>query len=123
MDPKAEILQLSRKAIDGCFVKVDDDSPPIVSCARHKALAIDAALEALAENEEAALMWLESTRDAAIAAGRHAEELAPVFGSRAGEVRSTAAAKRAALQAEAIAADIALECALDTTAALIKVRL
>lgn len=128
MDPKARLLEASRATIDGCFAKpvrpADDDSesPPIVACARHKALAIEAELEALAVNEEAALKQLEVTLDAVFAAGWPADTVAPLFAARAADVRTCATAKRAALQAEAVTADVALEFALNAVAEMVEVR-
>lgn len=126
MDPAAlreQITAASRAGVVGCSVTraEGDESPPIVLCARHKALAIHAELDVLAVHEEVALAQLEASRDVAAAAGRPNEEITPLFEARVAEVRSEAAAKRVALQSEAVAVDAALECALAAVAALTEV--
>lgn len=126
MDPsvRTRIVELLRTAVVGCFARAPegDESPPIVLCARHKAVAIEAELAALAGNEEAVLAQLEANRHAAIASGRFEQELSTVFDAGAAELRAAAATKRVALQTEAVAVDAALEDALAAVAALTEVR-
>ena len=93
---RSKLLEASRAGVTGCSARgpEGDNSPPIAVCARHKALAIDAELEALACNEESLLIQLDAACDAAIAT---AELLADQARSVAAEVRATTATKRAAL--------------------------
>lgn len=119
--PRGRVIELTRKGVDGCFV-TEHDTSPIVACARHKALAIDAALCALATNEEAALSQIETTRNVAIAVGHPEKMFASAYEARVAEVRAAAATKRVALQTDAVAADAALEGALAAVAALSEVR-
>jgi len=79
---------------------------PLVACARHKALAVQAELEALAGNTEAAQTQLQATRDAFIA------QVAATYTALSTKVQAACAAKRAALEAEAVDADAALGEAL-----------
>lgn len=123
MDPvilRAEVESSSRAIVEGCFARAaaGDESPPIIVCARHKAAAISAGIEHLEANVTASLSQLTARRDAAIAAGRAAEDLDPVFESRAAEVRDAATKKRVALEAEAVSADSALERAIAAVADL-----
>lgn len=121
----AALSEALRAGVAGCHARASegDDAPPIVLCARHKALVVDAELNALAVNEEATLVHLEVTRVAAIAAGRLERHVAQLFETRTTEVRAAAATKRVALQMEAVAVDAALEGALAAVAALIEVRI
>lgn len=111
---RAQLVAASHEFVTGCFVRSPegDDSPPIIACARHKALAVHAELEVLAGNEEATLTQLAGVREAAIAAGYPPESVDSVFEARVSEVPTVAAAKRAALQTEAVIVDAALEGAL-----------
>lgn len=117
---RAKLLEASRNHVIGCFARVIDGdcTPPLVVCARHKAQAIYAELEALAVNEEDVDQQLATIRDAAIDIGHAAEAVAPLYEARCAEVRSAAARKRAALQTEAVSADAALDDAIAAIAAL-----
>lgn len=120
---RVRLVELARASVDACSARAPegDESPPLVLCARHKALAVDAELGALAANEEAVLTQLEATRDVEIAAGRPADEVAAGFAARVSEVYAAAAAKRVALETAAVTADAALENALAVVAALTEV--
>lgn len=119
---RAQLVELSRAGVDGCFAREPEWMAPVVVCARHKARAVDAELATLTGNEEVALLQLEATRDAAISAGRSAAEVAPLFDARIAEVRAAAAIKRNALQQAAVTADVALEEAQAAITALTEVR-
>lgn len=90
-------------------------------CARHKALAAQAELDALDANEVAALEKLDSSRDSCLAAGHPLDEVSPAYDSLRQRLESSAQTKRVALQAEAVAADAALEAALRAILAIIQV--
>lgn len=126
MDPaslRAHIVAVSRATVSDCFVRGPVEFAPIVACARHKALAVDAELEALEASEGAVLAQTETIRDAAIAAGCLPEEVAAQFEACVANIMTTVATKRVALQTEAVAADAALESALAAVAALTEVRI
>jgi hypothetical protein len=123
MDPaslRVRLVEVSRAIVNDCSVRGPD--APIVACARHKALAVDAELEALVANESAVLSQIETIRDAAIASGCLPEEVAAQFETCSDGIIAAVATKRVALQTEAVVADSALEGALAAVAALIEVR-
>lgn len=80
--------------------------PPLVACAKHKAAAVLAELDALDGNELGALDRVAAT---------NADADRAIYETRLAEVRVTAASRRAALQSEAVAADSALEKAIAAT--------
>lgn len=109
--------------VDGCYTDPEPSVPPLVACARHKAVARAAALDLLVNHEAVAQQRLESNRDAAVAeAEAFIAEIRAAFDARSAELRRVADSKRAGLQAEAVAVDAALENAQAVTAALLQVR-
>lgn len=102
--------------------------PPLVEFARHGATTLQARLDALAVNVEAALAQLET--NAALAAavksgalgGVYLAEVQAAYSTGVDTVHAAAAVKRAGLEAELVAADAALGEAIDATAALAEVR-
>lgn len=132
MDPadlRAHIGGLCLAGVPGCFAKrpEGDETPPIVVCARHKALAIDAALDVLAAHEEACLeelqCQLEAVRGGVVAASIASHMCSERLSKALEDVRAAAAVKRAALQTEAVAVDAVLEGAIAAVAALAEVRM
>lgn len=99
---RARIREAMSARLDGC--SAHDGGAPLIACARHKAAAISAELEALSANEAAVLEDLRS----------HRHLLGAAFETRLAEVHNAAATKRVALQTEAVAADAALERACST---------
>lgn len=103
---------------------------PIIECARLRVLAAQAGLDALATNEEAALVQLETNRDAALSvlhAGVLADvepaEVLAIHAAGVDAVHAAAASKRSALETELVAADAALSEVIDAVASLSEVRL
>lgn len=87
----------------------------LVGCARRKALAVRAELDALAANVDACEEQLEGNGEAAIAAIRD------LVKTGMDSLHAAASTKRAGLQTELAAADAALEAAARTTSALAEV--
>ena len=88
---------------------------PLADCARHKAQAAQAALDALHASLEYILVQLESSRDAILL------EVQSSYASVASEARAAFEAKRSSLEAEIVKADEALEGALFIGASLTEV--
>ena len=127
-------------AIKGCFVKAASaatltcstnasastipQSPgdiaqasPLVSCARHKAVATQQELEALAGSIEAARLQLQANRDALVASAHESYE------TQLAALMSVGVARQMALQSEIVAADKALEASIEATSAASEVHL
>lgn len=121
---RQSVIDATRASVVGCFVELPagDKISPLVACARHKALAVDAELEALAANEEAAILMLDAQYDAVLIAGRLSDLVSCTYAARIAEVRTAAAVKRVSLQTDAVAADSALDGALGIFDALTEVR-
>lgn len=119
---RASLARAADVRIDGCYTAPAPGVPPLVACARHKAVAVAAALDDLAAQEAATLQRLESNRDVAVAeAEAFIAEVRATFDARSAELRCKADVKRAGLQTEAVAVDTALENAQAVTAALLEV--
>ena len=119
---RASLARAANAGVDGCYTAAAPGLAPLVACARHKAVAVAAALDALAAHEAAALQRLECYRDAAVAeAEAFIADVRTAFDARFAELRCKADVKRAGLQTEAVAVDIALENAQAVTAALLEV--
>lgn len=104
-------------------------TPPLVDCARRRALVIQTELDALATNTEVAFNQLEENRDAALAALEcgtmavvGAQAVLAAFSTGVDAVQASSTLKRVALEAELVAADAALGIAMDTTTTLAEVR-
>ena len=96
-------------------LRMKSAAAPIVSCARHKARAVEAALAELAVNETRALAQL---------ARRHADLIAEaqkVYDECAAEIRAEAAARCTALNAARSVAESALHGATEVVEGLLKV--
>lgn len=120
---RKRLRQVARADVRACSAaQSDHEQCPLVACGRHKSRAVLAELDLLAGNEEAALLQLERTRDAAVAAGHPADEVERLFDCRVAEVRDAAASKRAALEKEATLVDDVLEKAAAAVEALHEVR-
>lgn len=89
---------------------------PLVECARHRALASQAELDALAANLEATQAQLEKNRDAALAM------IEEGFRDIVAAARAAATAKRALLETELVGTDAVLSEALRTAADVAEVR-
>ena len=82
---------------------------PLVACARHKAVAVQTTIEELDGNMEATKIQIEDALHAVVATA-HAYSSTLLAG-----LHATYSTRRAALETEAVAADKALENAIDVT--------
>ena len=139
--PRERLLWVARRPVEGCRAPASSyyswaailpgsdpcvgestaQDAPLVVCARHKAIAAQAELDALDGNEVAALEKLDSFRDSCLAAGHQCDEVSLAYDSLRRRLESSAQTKRVALQVEVVAADAALEAALAAILAIIQV--
>lgn len=106
------------------------EGSPLVESCRRKVLAIQAGLDALTANAEAALIQLGANRDAGLEllsqtgdiADGDAASVAAVYAAGVEAVHAAAATKRAGLETELVDADAALSEAIEATTALSEVR-
>ena len=132
---RSRIIDAARAPVDGCWAissnpslqldgfAVDPPVAPLIACARHKACAIQVELEALDMHEAETLAQVDASRMAAQEKGHPPDDLDVFASSLASVVTTAAAARRSALQTEAVAADMALENAITAVSALEEVRL
>ena len=123
--PRAVILRAKLREATQARIEECRDPPatsgggvaasPLVVCASHKAAAARDALEALAESERKALRQIAVNRAALEALAKSS------FDTLSERIRTAAASKRAALQAEAASAEAALEVAVSETGVLLRV--
>ena len=136
-DLRAALASASRQAVDGCRISnkaqqpsevggvaqgggsasSSSSNPPVVECARHKAVALQREIETLKDNEESTLRDWDARRDAVIMATHN------YFDAGRVDITTTAAARLAALEAEAVAADSALEKSIRVTRGLDELRI
>lgn len=135
-DLRARLHAAVFSPVAGCFAEARESGPvnradhhhvlqsrsPLVACGRHKAVDIAAEIHALAGHEEAALTRLAAARDSALREGVvETPDVLQSYDALEAEVLTAAAVKRAALETEAIAADIAIELAIAVCASLTEV--
>ena len=121
---RSRLAEVACARISGCYAEAAtadsasrDISRPLVACARHKAQAVEAALDELRTNVEFVTSQLESTREAVIA------EVQSTFASFSSDVRAIFETKRSSLEAELVKADEAFEGAVFIGASLAEVRI
>ena len=90
-------------------------APPLVNCARHKAVAYHQELDSLEGRIEAAKLQLQANRDTLIASAQK------VYDSQLEKLLIAGAATQVALQAKVAAADKALDASLEATSAATEV--
>ena len=136
-DLRAALASASRQAVDECRISdmahqpsevggvaqgrgsasSSSSNPPVVECARHKAVALQREIETLKDNTESTLREWDARRDAVIMAAHN------YFDAGRMDITTTAAARRAALETEAVAADCVLEKSIRVTRGLDEVRI
>lgn len=110
-------------------VQAATQASPFVERSRSRVIAVQVALDTLLANEVAALVQLEANRDAVLVAlsvgavaGVEALAVEAAFVSGVDAVYAAATGKRVGLETELVAADAALDEAIDATAAILEVR-
>ena len=116
-EPSPDAVHLGGVAQGGGSASSSSSNPPVVACARHKAVALQREIETLEENTESTLREWDARRDAVILAARN------YFDAGRRDITTTAAARLAALEAEAVAADCVLEKSIRVTRGLDEVRI
>ena len=120
---RARLRIAAGKTVEGCRLELPQYVNPLEACARHKVLAVQRALDELAGFEQAALLQLESTRDALFAKARDdTTDIQALFDVKASEVARMSTTKRVALERELVNADTALDEAIGATNTAIDVR-
>ncbi len=104
------------RAVNRSSAKSTSLPPPLVACARHKAISAKKELDALTSYVDSTMRQLEANRDAIFA------RTTTGYLTRVAALKVVAEAKRAALESELAEADSALSQAVQATDFLIEVR-